>query len=264
MMKAKSSSARDKLRSHIARKVLELRKASRWTQAELSERLDVSQGRLSELERGDGSFTAEQLVTLLKLFNVPVSEFSPDTPEPPSELQSALARLGAAHLQESSSVVPPERLATVGEVVRETVVTADSPRLLTAVAPVLVQSVDDVPFQRLYLQFLDMGFERRFAWLVENTIAAIREDVTNVTGAAVRRRYRRAQVLLESFLAFVAVHPGRRTSAAPDVLDRGIRTRQTLEEVEAAASGISRRWGIVTTLQPEDFVAALRSAREAR
>jgi transcriptional regulator with XRE-family HTH domain len=262
MKNDKPSNKQDKVRAHIARKVLELRKARRWTQTELSEQLHVSQGRLSELERGDGSFTAEQLITLIKLFNVPLGEFSPEPPEPPSELQNALARLGATHLQESATVVPSERLTTVGDVVRETLTTAESPRLVTALAPVLLQNVDDVPFKRLYLQFLDMGLERRFGWLVDNTIAAIQQDVTNVTVAAVRRRYRRAHVLLDSFLAFVADQPGR-AATAPDILDRNIRTKQTLEEVSAAGSSISRRWGIFTSLQPEDFATALRSARDA-
>ena len=56
----------------IASKVRDLRKARRWTQAELSKRLHLSQNRLSEIERGAGSFTAEQLLVILKLFNVPL------------------------------------------------------------------------------------------------------------------------------------------------------------------------------------------------
>jgi transcriptional regulator with XRE-family HTH domain len=49
-----------KSRAWIARNVRELRKERRWTQAELAKRLDLSQARLSEIEGGDGSFTAEQ------------------------------------------------------------------------------------------------------------------------------------------------------------------------------------------------------------
>jgi hypothetical protein len=50
---------------------------------------------------------------------------------------------------------------------------------------------------------------------------------------------------------------------APDVLDAGIRSKQTLDDVVASSSPISRRWGIVTTLKPEDFAEALRGARAA-
>ena len=51
---------------------------------------------MSEIERGDGSFTAEQFLAILKLFNVPASHFTSSTPQPDSSLQNALARLGAA------------------------------------------------------------------------------------------------------------------------------------------------------------------------
>jgi transcriptional regulator with XRE-family HTH domain len=67
----------ERLRSDIARKVRELRTGRGWTQAELAERLDASQARLSEIERGDGSFSAEQLLTLFKLFNVGPDHFAP-------------------------------------------------------------------------------------------------------------------------------------------------------------------------------------------
>ena len=58
----------DKDRRRIAAKVRELRQSRNWTQAELSKRLQLSQSRLSEIERGAGSFTAEQFLLLLRLF----------------------------------------------------------------------------------------------------------------------------------------------------------------------------------------------------
>ena len=53
-----------KTRQQIAAKVRELRRARRWTQAELAGHLQLSQNRLSDIERGDGSFTAEQFLLL--------------------------------------------------------------------------------------------------------------------------------------------------------------------------------------------------------
>jgi transcriptional regulator with XRE-family HTH domain len=41
-------------RAHIARVVRALRKERGWTQAELAEKLGLSQNRLSEVELGDG------------------------------------------------------------------------------------------------------------------------------------------------------------------------------------------------------------------
>ena len=252
----------DKARISVARKVLELRKERRWTQAELSRRLNLSQSRLSEIERGAGSFTAEQFLEILKLFNVAVSDFARPSTGEGSELQNALARLGALHLVESTELLPSERLTGVGDVVREAIVASEFPRLITALGPVLVRNIDRVNLKSLYLQLASAGLERRLAWLVENTLEALRQELPALTGAPWRRLYRRAEVVLESFLAFIASESRDRASA-PDVLDAGIRSKQTLEEVTASSSPISRRWGIVTTLQPGDFVVALRGARVA-
>jgi hypothetical protein len=63
-------------------------------------------------------------------------------------------------------------------------------------------------------------------------------------------------------LTFLTAEP-QAENLAPDVLDAGIRSRQTLDDVVASSSPISRRWGIVTTLKPEDFAEALRGARAA-
>jgi len=249
-----------KIRANVARKVQQLRKERHWTQAELSRHLQLSQSRLSEIERGDGSFTAEQFLTILRLFNVGVNEFTSATPNQASELQNALARLGALHLQESSAILPSERLTNAGAAVRETLVSAESPRLITALAPVLVLNIDHVNLKRLYADLLAAGIEQRLAWVVDNTVEAIKRDAPTVSSAPLRRRYRRAQVLLESFLGFLSAAP-RGEPSAVDVLDRAIRSKQTLADVIAASSPLSRRWGIATTVQVDDFIEALRGAR---
>jgi transcriptional regulator with XRE-family HTH domain len=58
MLSSNQPSSLGKLRVRVGKTVRELRHARRWTQAELARRLDVSQGRLSEIEAGKGSFTA--------------------------------------------------------------------------------------------------------------------------------------------------------------------------------------------------------------
>jgi transcriptional regulator with XRE-family HTH domain len=252
----------DKYRLHVARRVQELRRERRWTQAELSRRLDLSQSRLSEIERGAGSFTAEQLLAILKLFNVGVGDFVPEASGQAHELQNALARLGALHLQESTDVLPSERLSNVNDVIREAIVASEFPRLITALGPVLVRNVDHLNLKKLHLQLAEGGLERRLAWVVDNTLEAIRREAPGVTSAPWRRRYQRARVVLGSFLDFVA-DPSPAHALAADVLDTGIRSKKTLDEVTASSSPISRRWGIITTLQPDDFVEALRGARAA-
>ncbi len=253
----------EKDRAHIARRVHELRKGRRWTQAELARHLDLSQSRLSEIERGDGSFTAEQFLAILRLFNVTASDFATALAGPRSGLQNALARLGALQLQESANVLPSERLSDVSAVIREVIVSSQLPRQITALAPVLVSNVDQVTLERLFAQLVDAGLERRLGWVVENTLEAIRRELPGLPAkTAWRRPYHRAQVVLASFLEFVRLDPDR--PRAPDVLDEGIRSQRTLEEVRAVSSAISKRWGIVTALQPDDFVEALRGARGGR
>ena len=65
------------------------------SQAELAQKLGLSQSRLSELENGAGSFSAEQLVLLLQVFNVTVENFAHRRQRSHTDtLQNALARLG--------------------------------------------------------------------------------------------------------------------------------------------------------------------------
>jgi transcriptional regulator with XRE-family HTH domain len=251
-------------REHIAGTVRALRNARHLTQADLARQLGLSQSRLSEIERGAGSFTAEQFLTILKLFNVGTSEFVASTADRESEVQKALVRLGAIHLNESSETFPSEDLENVADVVRETLVEG-SPRLVTALAPVLVRNIDRLNLTRVHQRLLDLGLERRLAWLVENTLEAVQGELAESLPKGWARRCRRATVIFSSFLgSAVAAHTARASgSAVPDVLDVTIRSKKTLAEVSASSSATSRKWGIVTGLQPEDFAKALRAARDA-
>jgi hypothetical protein len=53
-------------------------------------------------------------------------------------------------------------------------------------------------------------------------------------------------------------------AALPDLLETTIRSERSLREVQRSSSAISQRWGIVTSLQPEDFVGALKAAGVGR
>ena len=248
----------DKSRLRIAQKVREFRKSRHWTQAELSRRLHLSQSRLSELERGDGSFTAEQFLTLLGLFNATPSDFTDEPANNVSEVQNALARWGAPHLQQSPNVLPSARITAVGDAVREAIVASDSPRIITSLAPVLVRNVDRVNLQQLLFELARVGLERRLGWIIDNTLEAVRRETSNAPPQW-RRLFGRAQVVLEPFLNLLAAH-ARRELLVPDALDKGIRSKQTFEHVRDSSSPLSRRWGIVTSIQPDDFVDALRGS----
>ena len=252
----------EKTRERIAAQVRGLRQERRWTQRELAGKIGLSQARLSELERGGGSFAAEQLLAMLHLFNVPVTRFAPRSTavDDHADLQNALARLGATHLQESDQVLPSERFEEMARVVREAILLG-APRLLTALAPVLVQHIDRVSLRRLDSELREIGLDRRLPWIAENVVEAIRRDRSSVLPRDLAARYRRAEVVLEGFLDVARRRLPHPDDRMPDVLDASIRSQRTLDAVKAHYSDISRSWGIVSGLQPEDFAAALEGTR---
>jgi transcriptional regulator with XRE-family HTH domain len=242
----------------IAKQVRGLRRARRWTQAELALRLGLSQSRLSELERGQGSFAAEHLLILAQLFNVPPSEFGPARPvDEHAALQNALARAGATHLREREDVLPAAGLDLPRTV--ENALLSGEPRLVAALASVLVQGTGRLSLTRLHASLVDKGLELRLAWVLENTLAALRSELLAFPTGRWARRYRRTVVVLETALdELISRH---RREPATDILDPHIRSAESKKQVEADASPISHRWGIVSSLQPDDFARALRDTR---
>lgn len=246
----------EKDRLRIARKVKELRKARRSTQAELARHLKLSQSRLSEVEGGGGSFTAEQFLMLLRLFNVGVNEFVPERSEIGAELQNALARLGASHLQEVPDVLPSEHLEEAFDVVREAVVSG-SPRHITGLAPVLVRTIDRLDVQGLR-ELSRLGLSRRFQWILENTAEALHAELASSPPRAWAQRYRRALVAIEPIADLVAPDNG----APVDLLDASIRSKQSLADTLETGSALSKKWRVASRLSSKDFAEALRAARD--
>ena len=112
----------------IAQKVRSLRKKRGVSQGELARLLQFSPSRLCEIEKGKGSFSAEQLIFLLKFFNVPLSHFETSPADPGDAIQKALAHYGAEHLVENRDLLPSERLEQLDTVIRETLLDAGSAR----------------------------------------------------------------------------------------------------------------------------------------
>lgn len=263
MKKTAQPAALDGSRLHIAKKVGELRKARGLTQAELSKRLGLSQARLSQIERGGGSFSAEQFLEILRLFNVAPADFGEPADEG-AELQNALARSGALHLRENELVLPSNALGSLPEIIAKTLVRADSSRQLTALAPVIVHNVENVRLSTVERELRDVGLVRRLGWVLENTLAAVGVELqTRGLPHKAKQIYRRAEVLIESHLEYMRDRAARE-SMDPfqwDPLDKNIRSRRTLEDVQASSSPISQKWRIATKLQVEDFARALSAAR---
>jgi transcriptional regulator with XRE-family HTH domain len=250
----------DKHRSTLARKVRDLRRARGWTQRDLASRLELSQSRLSELENGAGSFSAEHLVALLQLFNVSVAELTALERDPEDELQNALVRFGADHLLATDRVAV-NHLADLSTVIRDTLVLAE-PRQVTALAPVVVRNIDGIDFNRLRARFLEVGFDGRLYWFVDNLLLALRSEQAHPLTRDWLARYRRATVVLETFfLSVLARLPVGGEHRAPDILDTAVRSSKTVDELRESASGPSARWNIITALHPADFASALAQAR---
>ena len=247
-------------RGRIAHEIRALRVERRWTQAELAKRIGLSQSRLSEIERGDGSFTAEQFLRVLRLFNIDLRRFAPKEEDHDSALQNALARLGAAELHESTDVLPTGEHSDVADVIRE-VLSGGVPRFLTALAPVLVRNVDQLRLKKLFIDLRDAGLERRLGWIVENTIEAVRAELASGAPRRWAQLYRRAELVLGRFLLAIPTPTAESLPEVLDLIDPSIRSDQSLKEVNASASAISRRWNVVSGLQPKDFLQALRAAR---
>jgi transcriptional regulator with XRE-family HTH domain len=249
-------------RRKIAAKVRELRVRRGLTQTELAKRLHISQNRLSEIENGDGSFTAEQFLELLRLFNVTVSDFADEHRDSSLEIQNALARLGATHLHEAA-ILPSVALQEVNDVVREALLEG-SPRIVTALAPVIAKHADKLNLPTLYAKLYDLGMGHRLGWVLENTLVALDRLTKEAEpeAKAWKRLRRRAEVPLRLFLDVASTFDkNRREGERIDVVDPTIRSARSLEDVKRLASEPSRRWGVVSSLQPDDFVQALRASR---
>ena len=239
-------------RRGIVRKLREVRLQRGWSQAELAEKLGLSQARLSVIERGGGSISAEAFVALLALSNLPIEDFLPRQ-NPEDEIQNALARLGALHLRELDDVVPTLRFQRVEDAVVETLAAPRSARFVLALAPVIVWNIDHLILHQANERLSRIGLGRRLGWLAENTVAAIGFlPVGCLREWAFRARV--ARVALADFVARLPQPEGQ------DILDPGVASPETLQHIQRTSSLISQRWGVISELQPEEFGEALREA----
>ena len=249
---------RGKSSSELGAKVRELRKARRWSQAQLAHELGLSQPRLSQIENGVGALSAEDLLRILRLFNVGVDYFDVQH-ETASPIQNALARHGAAHLALSQTLVPSsldEPIEVMWEVLRH----PESTRHVTALAPVLVASIDRIALRELASRLTRIGRDHRLGWLLES----VRRALALVPGTTQERRDgHRADLAAALLLDSGTIKPPIAVEV-PDLLDPDIRTAKTADRVLAEASPEARRWRIATRIQTSDFVDALKAARANR
>ena len=219
--------------------------------------LHLSQTRLSFVERGTASLTAEQFLEFLKIFNVPVTDFLEVPPDDRlQEIQNVLVRHGARHLRVSDRILASTDLAHVHAVIVEALVSG-SPRLLTALAPVLLQNANVLNLVKLAADAHAVGVRRRLYWVIENTIEAI-ERLTASPTSRLSRGHRVASRRLQTAMRFAEGY--EQVEPSFDLLDPSIASKRSADDVRHESSDISKRWRIISSLQPDDFAAALRDA----
>jgi hypothetical protein len=170
-------------------------------------------------------------------------------------------------LVETDSVLVSERLAQVNTLVLEVLLDPTSSRLLTALAPVLVARTDEVRLPVIDHQLSKLGLQHRLGWVADNTCVALQGLLdararTHGPSPAARRQQRRAALVLGSWLE--SAKSRSVPSAEPDVLEPSVRSRATLAELKLTGSEVSRTWGVVSSLHPNDFARAIEAADAAR
>jgi transcriptional regulator with XRE-family HTH domain len=258
------------IQRHIAEKVRELRLGRHWTQSALAGLLGISQNRLSEIERDKGSFSAEQLILLLKTFNVSLDYFVPSRVAVATDskfpgLQNALARLGASNLLETTDILPSEKLDQAHAVIREVLVAADSTRQITALAPVFIVNARHLNLNKLKFDFEKSGSLNRFGWLLDNLFEAVKHECDRPLGRRWEGKYGEAELLLLNarnllLPAFLPLSESPEEVLEQELLGVG---EKTLKEVRESRSPLSKKWRILTRIQPGDFIHALREAHAA-
>ena len=68
------------------------RKNRKWSQTDLAEKIHVTQGMVSKWEKGDATPTYNNLITLSKVFNLPISHFANKDVFSEEELQGMAER----------------------------------------------------------------------------------------------------------------------------------------------------------------------------
>lgn len=269
------------LRKYIGLKVRELRKKRSMSQDYLARLLGVSQGWLSYVEKGEGSLTAEQLLEILKIFNEVPQAFDLAERNPEAEFQRALVQQGADHLFQDPRVLPSNLNQDIEATIREVLLDGRNPRQLTAIAPVLARNYDTIDLKRLWARFVDYHLQNRLGWALENVAEAIDQLVPRLTSHDARP-LRRAGIALRNFLAIRApeISEGSTSSgilragqnrdeilSRLDVLGEKTLSWKTISDLWSSADPASRRWGVVSSLKPQDFYDALKAGlnlQEAR
>ncbi|MEO0322840.1 MAG: hypothetical protein AAF447_07770 [Myxococcota bacterium] len=129
---------------------------------------------------------------------------------------------------------------------------------MTALGPVIVAHSDALSFPSIARRLATTGHTARLPWLLDSVRGTLDEDA----GVGSQRRSSlRAKTLLDLFLQRADALAVQEDTL--DVLDRDIRSLRSAQAALAEASPRAQRWRIATRIRDEDFLSALRAARDA-
>jgi len=242
---------------NLGKTARKLRRSLNWSTSQAAEKLGISYSRLTKIESGLDSVSGVELIAFLNIFNVGIDAFTEDASDEQS-IQNSLAQFGAFHFRRDPKVVIKDKHSTPRQALAYVLHNSDSYRHITALAPVLVWSIDSLALPDVQHQLSESGLPNRLGWLVQNTLT-VTERINNPSREW-RRKLLRSSVVLSGFLE----QQGPRIFTdvvSEDILDLGIRSIRAANCAREDAHGFSRRWGILTQLQPEDFETALKNAQ---
>lgn len=238
-----------------------LRLAHHWNQVELAQKLGMSQSRLSAIEAGKGSISAEQLIILMQTFNVPLSYFvATKSIDPESQLRNAIARLGGSQLKEAPNILPSERLAEINTVIIETLTGGMSSRLITSLVPVVVNYAREIHFDRILKKMSEYKLENRLLWIGDGITRTLDKRLATFVPREQSLKYRKARAILDVFFDVQFAIRRFRGDFSEDLLDAEIASRKTFNQIMESRDDLAKKWHIVTRITEDDFYQSLITA----
>ncbi len=251
-----------KLQKDISSAIRKLRQERRWNQAELAQKLGISQSRLSEIEAGKGSISAEQLITLIQTCNVPLSYFVKTKPtDPEAPLRNAIARLGGTQLTEDPNVLPSEKLNDLYIVIFETLVSGASSRLIISLVPVIINNASNIHFDRILKKMQEYKLENRLFWIGDGIIRALNKRLGTFVPREQSRLYGKAKTVLNNFF-WSNLDDTHGQNCPEDLLDSDITSQKTLDQLKESRDDLAKKWHIITRITENDFYQSLLAAEQ--